>query len=94
MTLTTTIKRDWLREIVAARKTVEYREIKPYWEKRLAGVKPPFQLRLINGMSASAPEVTVEITKVVRNTRSGTFNLHIGRIVQVKNWDRRREQPR
>lgn len=28
-TITTTIKREWLREIAAGRKRVEYREIKP-----------------------------------------------------------------
>ena len=91
---TTTIKRQWLREIVAGTKTIEYREIKPYWEQRLRGVTTPFRLRLINGMSLTAPEVTVEIGKVVRNGRNGTFDLHIRRIVQVKNWDRRRGKPR
>jgi len=40
--LTTTIKREWLREIVARRKRVEYRDIKPYWEQRLATVRAPF----------------------------------------------------
>lgn len=92
-TLTTTIQREWLREIVAGRKTVEYREIKPYWERRLADVKVPFRLRLINGMSPVAPEVTVEIQKVVRNRRSGQFELHIGRIINVRNWNRRTESP-
>jgi hypothetical protein len=92
--LTTTIKRQWLREIVEGTKTVEYREIKPYWERRLRGVTTPFRLRLINGMSATAPEVTVEIERVVRNGRSGNFNLHIRRVIQVKNWDRRRGEPR
>ena len=86
--LTTTIKREWLREIVAGRKTIEYREIKPYWERRLAQVTLPFQLRLINGMSINAPEVTVEVGKLVRNTRRGTFDLHITRVLKVKNWDR------
>ncbi len=91
--LTTTIKREYLREIVAGRKRVEYREIKPYWEDRLGRVAVPFQLRLINGMSSNAPEVTVEIGRVVRSSRSGTFDLHISRVVAVKNWDRRREAP-
>jgi hypothetical protein len=91
--LTTTIKRQWLREIVAGTKTVEYRDIKPYWEHQLARVSTPFRLRLINGMSATAPEATVEIGRVVRNTRNGTFDLHIRRVIQVKNWDRRRGQP-
>lgn len=92
--LTTTIKREWFREIVAGTKTVEYREIKPYWEQRLQGVTTPFRLRLINGMSLTAPEVTVEIGKVVRNRRNGTFDLHIVKIVEIKHWDRRRGEPR
>ena len=92
--ITTTIKREYLREIVAGRKRVEYREIKPYWTQRFGRVTVPFQLRLINGMSPQAPEVTVEIKKIVRNTRGGTYNLHVGRIISTKNWDRRREAPR
>jgi hypothetical protein len=52
--ITTTIKRGWLREIVAKRKHTEYRELKPYWTKKLALVRTPFELRLINGMSVKA----------------------------------------
>jgi hypothetical protein len=33
--ITTTIKREWLAEIVAGTKKIEYREIKPYWTNRL-----------------------------------------------------------
>ena len=84
--ITTTIERRWLDEIIARTKRIEYREIKPYWEKRLLAVKAPFRLRLINGMSAKAPEATLLITKVVRNTRNGTFDLHIGKLLDVKNW--------
>lgn len=91
--LTTTIKREWLREIVAGRKKVEYREIKPYWTERLAKVKAPFVLRLINGMDRRAPEVTVVVTGVRRNTRSGLYELQLGDILQVKNWNRRTDRP-
>jgi len=93
--ITTTIRRDFLKEIVAKRKTVEYRDIKSYWEKKLlkAG-KPPFTLRLINGMSKSAPEVTVLVRKVVRNKKAGRFELHIGKILEVRNWDTKRERLR
>jgi hypothetical protein len=91
--LTTTIKRQWLREIVSRRKKIEYREIKPYWKKRLKRVGRPFLLRLINGISPRAPEVTVRIDKVVKNSRRGDYELHIGKILRVQNWDRRREQP-
>lgn len=76
--LTTTIKREWLKEIAAGRKPIEYREIKPYWEKKLASLTLPFQLRLINGMSKKAPEVTVLVRRVVRNHRRREFELHIG----------------
>ena len=92
-TITTTIKREWLREIVAGRKRVEYREIKPYWERRFSQVAPPFLLRLINGMQPKAPEVTVLIDRVRRNVRSGCFELHIGKVTKVRYWDRKCEQP-
>jgi hypothetical protein len=91
--LTTTIERQWLREIVAGRKKVEYREIKKYWTDRLKKVRTPFLLRLINGMATRAPEVTVRIDKVRKNARSGNYELHIGRIVKVRHWDRRQERP-
>ena len=91
--LTTTIERQWLREIVARRKKVEYREIKKYWTDRLKKVRTPFLLRLMNGMVARAPEVTVRIDKVRKNARSGNYELRIGRIVEIRHWDRRRERP-
>ena len=91
--ITTTIKREWLREIVAGRHPVEFREIKPSWTDHLSKVKVPFHLRLINGMQRKAPEVTVRIDRVRKNSRSGEYELHIGKIVEVLNWDRKREEP-
>ena len=64
--VTTTIERRWLADIVAKRKLIEYRDIKPYWTKRLEGIGKPFLLRLINGMQPNAPEVTVIVTRVRR----------------------------
>lgn len=91
--LTTTIERQWLREIVAGRKTVEYRAIKPYWTKRLERVGRPFLLRMINGMAVRAPEVTVLIDRVRKNRASGRYALHIAGVVKVKHWDARHERP-
>jgi hypothetical protein len=90
--LTTTIKREWLREIVAGRKRTEFREIKPYWTRRLGQVRVPFVLRLINGMSPTAPEVSVIVTKVEKRTADRQYALRLGRIVAVKHWDRRLER--
>jgi hypothetical protein len=46
--ITTTIEREWLAEIVAGTKKIEYRQIKPYWTKRFGKVSVPFELRLLN----------------------------------------------
>jgi hypothetical protein len=87
--ITTTIERQWLREIVARRKKTEYRKIKRYWTAKLEKVGRPFLLRLINGMRRRAPEVTVRIDRVRKNKTSGYYELRIGRVVEVKNWNRR-----
>jgi hypothetical protein len=91
--ITTTIKREWLREIANRTKRVEYREIKQYWVKRLSEVKPPFLLRLINGMQRNAPEITVIVTKVRKNSRSRQFELVLGKIVELKHWSVKFERP-
>jgi hypothetical protein len=49
--ITTTIEREWLAEIIAGTKKIEYRQIKPHWTKRFAKVSLPFELRLLNGMN-------------------------------------------
>lgn len=82
--ITTTIKREWLKKIADRTKRVEYREVKPYWAKRLAQVRVPFLLRLINGMQPNTPEITVMVTKVRKNSRSRQFELALGKIVELK----------
>ncbi len=82
--ITTTIKQQWLVEILAGRKTIEYREIKPYWTKKLQAVSVPFDLRMINGMRSRAPEAAVRIIKVIKNLRSNEYQLHIGKVLNRK----------
>ena len=91
--ITTTIKREWLREIAAGRKQVEYREIKPYWTRRLSAIKAPFELRLINGMQSDAPEITVLVERIRKNSHGGNYELHLGKTINLRNWDLKREQP-
>ena len=85
--LTTTIQRRPFVSILAGIKKIEYREMKPYWDERLAEYAPPFDLRLINGMSKKAPEITVRVTKITKNTRQKVYELHLGKVKHVKNWD-------
>ena len=96
--ITTTIDRECFAQIVAGTKRVEYREIKPYWTNRLRKLRMPFRLVLRNGMSPPVPVVTVLIDRVTpspgRRPRKGTYALHIGRILKVEHWDKRKSRPR
>lgn len=95
-TLVVNIKRQFFADILAVprRKHIEYRDMSAYWERRLEKVgKPPFNIRILNGMTPPVPEATVRVTKVVRKTGSGIIELHLGEVVSVKHWDRRRECP-
>lgn len=99
-TLTTTLERQWFAQIVDRSKTIEYREIKPYWTDRLSKVQIPFRLVLRNGMSPPVPVVTVRIDRIVPNPRrqgskrKGSYALHIGRILKVEHWDRQKGRPK
>ena len=90
------IERRYFAAILATppRKTVEYREMSDYWEARLAKVgSGSFRLRLINGMTHPIPEAEIEVINLVRNISTDQFELHLGRVVSVKNWDRVKEVP-
>jgi len=92
--ITTTIKRVWLREIAADRKRVEYRENKAVLDSpTLPRAHSILALRLINGMHAKAPEITVVVRHVCKNSRLGRFELVLSRIVEVKYWSLKLELP-
>jgi hypothetical protein len=93
-TITTTIDREFLAKIVAGCKRIEYREIKPYWTQRLRKVGRPFRLVLRNGMSPPIPVVTVRIDRVTTDSRKDEYLLHIGEVLRVEHWDRKRQRPR
>ena len=95
-TLVVNIKRQFFADILAQprRKVIEYRSISDYWESRLEKVgKPPFNLRLLNGMTPPLPEATVRVIKVVRSKKSQEIELHLGKVLSVKHWDRKKERP-
>jgi hypothetical protein len=92
--ITTTIEREWLAQIIAGTKKIEYRQIKPYWTKRFEKVSVPFELRLLNGMNPPVPEVTVLIDKITKDRRAGEYKLHIKKVLGFKHWDKRRQKPK
>jgi hypothetical protein len=90
------IKREYFAAILAQppRKRIEYRDMGDYWEGRLQKVgKPPFTFCLLNGMTPPVPEATVRVTKVIRRQKSKTIELHLGKVLSVKYWDRKKECP-
>jgi hypothetical protein len=92
--ITTTIERQWLAQIIAGTKKIEYRQIKTYWTKRFERVSLPFELRLLNGMHRPVPEVTVLIHKNTKDRRADEYQLHIKKILSLKHWDKRRKKPK
>ena len=95
-TLVVNIKRQYFADILAfpRRQHVEHRAMKPYWERRLEKVgKPPFNLRLLNGMTPPVPEATIRVTKVVRKKKDNMIEIHLGKVIAVKHWVRKKECP-
>ncbi len=92
--ITTTIEREWLAQIIAGTKKIEYRQIKLYWTKRFRKVALPFELRLLNGMTPPVPEVTVLIHKITKDRRAGDYQLHIKKVLGFEHWDKRRQKPK
>ena len=90
-----TLKRQWFDMIASGKKREEYREMKPYWHKRLMCAKVKFDaIHFRNGYSRNARAMTVEL----RELRSGlgivewgapegqeVYILCIGKILQAHN---------
>ena len=96
-TLVVNIKREFFAAILSQprRKSIEYRDMTDYWESRLKNVgSPPFHLRLLNGMTHPVPEAIVLVTKAIRRKSTKTIELHLGKVISVKHWDRKKEMPK
>lgn len=59
-----TLKKKWFKLIASGQKTVEYREHKPYWIKRLVG-KCFTEVHFRNGYSKDAPFMRVQCLGIV-----------------------------
>lgn len=64
-TLHLTLKKRWFDLIASGVKTQEYREIKPYWEKRLIGSDYDL-VSFRNGYSKTSPTVTVRLLSITK----------------------------
>lgn len=85
-TLHLTLKKKWFDLILSGEKTIEYREMKPFWEKRLVG-KQYNVVKFRNGYSPDSPTVTVEFKGLseglfVSELNAKCYGIHLGKIIR------------
>jgi hypothetical protein len=89
-----TLHRRWFLDILEGTKTEEYREIKPYWAKRLLKTYDRIEFR--NGYACDAPVMTIEyhgheikeILHPITNRIEVVFALKLGRILHTTNCEK------
>lgn len=94
--LNLTLKKEWFDLIARGKKVIEFRTIKPYWEKRLFeknqfGISVPIkfdEVHFRNGYNNNSPFMRVQF----RYTDEGWFNgekvyaIALGHVLDIKNW--------
>lgn len=60
-----TLKKKWFDMIASGEKREEYRELKPYWHKRLMGKGKTYDaIKFRNGYSKDSPTMVVELKEI------------------------------
>jgi len=81
MILNLTIKKQWFDLIASGEKTIEYREIKPYWIKFLEN-KSYDEVFFRNGYRPDSPILRAECLGISRNCNY--FEIHLGKILEIR----------
>ncbi len=81
-----TLMKKWFDQILAGTKKIEYREIKPYWTKRLfdengEAIKYDFIL-FRNGYSKDCRKMKVEFLKIKITDK---YEILLGKIIKLNN---------
>jgi len=76
-----TLFKKWFDEIVAGRKKVEYRDMKPYWSSRLLRKRFDYVL-FVNGYGPGRPSVLVKKHRICMNFKTKKFEIHLGEILR------------
>lgn len=93
-----TLKKKWFDLILSGEKKFEYREIKPYWEKRLfnpassliknhSGLRHYDFIRFRNGYRKDSPTMDVEYLALSIKEFNGRnhYALHLGKVLSSQN---------
>jgi hypothetical protein len=78
--------RKYFDQILKGEKTIEYREVTPYWSKRLEG-RHYDVIQFRNGYAKIAPVMIVEFKGmgIVTFQTTPTYAIELGKILEIKN---------
>ena len=81
--------RKYFDAILKGEKTIEYRDITPYWSKRLEG-RYYDVIKFKNGYRKDAPEMVVEYKGM--DIDEGRYAIQLGRVLETNNvtWRKRK----
>ena len=82
-----TLHREFFASIAAGTKRTEYRDAKPYWQKRLEG-RTYDAILFRNGYSKAAPEMLVEFrgVRMEGSGRDAHYAIRLGRVLKIRRW--------
>jgi len=83
--------RKYFDAILKGDKTIEYRDITPYWSKRLEG-RHYDVIQFRNGYAKIAPVMIVEYKGLVTDDLYGRYAIQLGKILESNNvtWRKRK----
>ena len=98
-TLHLTLRKKWFDMILSGEKKEEYREIKPFWWRRLEYPLSDMvikydAIKFTNGYSKDAPTIMIECIEITRglavpkwcdNWQGEVFVIKLGNIIETKN---------
>ena len=74
--------RKYFDAILNGTKTIEYRDITPYWSRRLEG-RHYDVIKFRNGYAKVAPEMIVQYKGI--DIDEGKYAIHLGKVLESKN---------
>ena len=83
------LKRKYFERIYNKTKTIEYRDLTPYWSRRLEG-KNFTHIKFQLAYSKNPPTMLVEILdrNIVDYKDKKSYAFDLGKIIEVKNYER------
>jgi len=82
MQLRLTLYKKYFYQILNKEKTIEYREIKPFWNKKFSDNNYK-EILFVNGYGHSRPYMIVELIEIKKSSKY--YELYLGKIKSVGN---------